>query len=417
MTVNNFVQRCAQTALLCIAIAAPIAAEAGNKKVKEQVVQTVFDAEKRKKTKHKLGARFSYSVYAGTKFTGESNRERDDMVDDRFDEHSIYLGLVGRADLGQGVIAFAHGEAEFKSKSTKLASYGRAAYWTTKEAFVSFDFGQRSRITVGRMRFSDLNKWVADAAVDGIHYGRRNKDSVLEFAAFTGTGNISASYVMGHYGRLKGNVRFGALGLLEKDAADQRLHLAAYANANVTKDTSYALNVGAVFGDVAIGQRTGFGFDVRRVQGFNSRKLNPQLMIGFAMGSEGYVQSGIHSNKTYNRGQAQVHRYGYVFQPDLTNLAVGSLALGIRPSRKLSIDAGLHVYGQVRKSTTAPIARISGATTGDNRFLGAELSLVGAWRPSKKTKIEAGIGHFKPGSAYFDKSSATRIYLRLSANF
>lgn len=141
------------------------------------------------------------------------------------------------------------------------------------------------------------------------------------------------------------------------------------------------------------------------------------MMFGFAAGTEGYRQSGLHSNKTYNRGQTQVHRYGYAFQPDLTNLVVGSFAVGVRPSRKLSVDLGVHAYAQFSKSTTGPSARFHGATTGNSAFLDTEISLAGAWRPSRKTKVEFGVEHFNPGPAYIDQTPATRVYLRMTATF
>lgn len=416
MTSNNLV-RCATTAIFSAAILAPNLGETASKKAKPLTPATVFDAEKRKKTNHEIGRRASYSAYLSTRFQSERNQRRDDGVDDRSDEYALYLGLVGRVDLGRGMIAFGHGELDARSKTTHTRRYDLATRWTTKEAFVSFEVNDAARITVGRMRFSDLNKWVADAAVDGIHYGHKTKDRVTELAAFNGTDDADASYLMAHLGRVNNKIRYGALALVENDGADNRLHVSGYASAFVSQRFSYELNVGAVAGDAANGKRAGVGFDVRGTHKFGFSKLNPQLMFGFAAGSDGYQQSGLQSNKTYNRGQTQVHRYGYAFQPDLTNLAVGSVAVGIRPSRKLSMDLGLHVYGQLSKSSSGPNARLSGATTGMSSFLGTEVSLVGAWRPSKKSKVEFGVGHFNPGPAYVDQSAATRVYLRMSVTF
>ena len=411
------IARCAVTALLSAVLMTPATAEAGAKKAKVLSAHSVFNAEKRKKTRHKIGQRLSYSIYSSVKFQGERNQRRDDRVNDRLEERALYIGFVGRADLGNGVLAFAHGEAEVKSKTTQNRSYGLRASWTTKEAFLSFKLNEDARITVGRMRFSDLNKWVADAAVDGVHYGHKSKNGISEIAAFVGVDDVTSHYLMFHHGRVNGKIRYGALTLLEKDGSEKRLHLSGYAKSSPTKRATYEASVGLVAGDAANSQPSGIGFDLRTTQKLGSYNLNPQLMLGFAAGSKGFRQPTIHSNKTYNAGQAQVHRYGYVFQPDLSNLAVGSFAVGIRPSRKLSVDLGLHTYAQLSKSTTGPIARVSGATTGESSFLGTEISLAGAWRPNKSSKVEFGIGHFNPGPALKDQSSATRVYLRLSASF
>ncbi|WP_335753157.1 alginate export family protein [Sulfitobacter sp.] len=417
MMMNNKVVRYAVATALSVVILTPQMSEAGTKKAKALTAASVFDAEKRKRTKRKAGNRLSYSLYFSSRFQSERNRRRDDDVDDLSEGYAFYLGFVGRLDLGLGMIAFGHGEYDARSKTTHDQTYDLTTRWTTKEAFVSLEVNDEARITVGRMRFSDLNKWVADAAVDGIHFGHKTKSRVTELAAFTGTNKVTSTYLLAHHGRVRNNLRYGALGLIEKDGSDGRVHLAGYTNAVVSQRFSYELNVGLVAGDAANGKNAGIGFDVRTTQKMGSSTLKPQLMFGFAAGSTGYRQSGLHSNKTYNLGQTQVHRYGYVFQPDLTNLAVGSVAVGIRPSRKLSVDLGLHLYGQLSKSTTGPSARLSGATTGNSAFLGHEVSLVGAWRPSKKTKVEFGVGHFKPGPAYVDQSSATRVYARMSVTF
>ncbi|AXI48652.1 hypothetical protein C1J03_23210 [Sulfitobacter sp. SK012] len=417
MMMSNKVVRFATAALISAVFLTPQASEAGTKKAKVLTAASVFNAEKRKRTKHEVGQRLSYSLYSNVRFQSERNRRRDDDVDDRTESYALHVGFVGRVDLGHGIIAFGHGELDYRSKTTRDGTSSLATRWRTKEALVSFEVNDQARLTVGRMRFSDLNKWVADAAVDGVHFGHRTDKRVTELAAVTGVKDPGASYLFAHHGRVKNNLRYGALALIENDGDENRVHLAGYANAAVSQRFSFELNVGAVAGDAANDKSAGIGFDLRTIHKLGSSKLNPQLMAGFAIGSDGYRQSGLHQNKTYNSGQTQVHRYGYVFRPDLTNLAVGSVAVGIRPSRMLSVDLGFHVYGQPTKSTTGPSARLSGATTGSSSFLGTEVSLAGAWRPNKKSKIEFGAGRFTPGPAYVDQSSATRIYMRVSVYF
>ena len=89
----------------------------------------------------------------------------------------------------------------------------------------------------------------------------------------------------------------------------------------------------------------------------------------------------------------------------------------MRPSRKFSLDLNAHAYAQVSASTHAPDARVTGSTNGTSQFVGAEISLVGAWRPSKKAKVEFGLGGFQPGPAYTQRGSAKRIYARFSMYF
>lgn len=406
----------AAIAVVGAAIIAPQMSEAGQKKARPFMASMVFDAEKRKKTKQSIGQRVSYSLYTSLRFQGERNKRRDDNVNDRNEESALYLGFVGRTDLGQGVIAFGHGVLDARFKATQIRSYEMTSRWTTKEAFVSLEVSPNARVTLGRLRFSDLNKWSADAAVDGIHYGHKTADRVTEFAAIKAIDDDPSHYLMAHHGRVNDKISYGALALIENRDEGTLFHLTGYASSVAPQRFSNELNVGVVAGDAANGKSIGFGADLRTLYKFRTSQLNPQIMFGFAAATEGYRQSGLQSNKTYNKGQTQVHRYGYVFQPDLTNLAVGSVAIGLRPSRKFSVDLGLHVYGQLKKSIVGPKARLQGATKGKSAFLGTELSLVGAWRHHKKSKVEFGVGYFNPGPAFVDQSFATRVYMRMTVS-
>jgi len=405
----------ALVSILAVAIAlAPLPADAGSKKDKPLSAPSVFNAEKRKSTRNKWGQRLSYSGYAQFKAQGETNLGRDDAIQDRRDEMALYLGLVGRVDLGRRAIGFAHGQLKWTRKQSHTTDYDPTLQWITKEAFVSFQLSAKQRLTVGRMRFSDLTRWVVDASVDGVHFAHRSPDQVTEVAAFAATGDDEGRFVMVHHGRVLNKLRYGAIALLEDLPNDRRLRVSGYALGQMSKQTSFEANVAATMSDAA---GTGLAFDVRTTHKFGASRLKPQVLLGFAAGTADFRQSGVHSNKTYNGGQTQVHRYGYVFQPDLTNLAVGTVAVGLRPSRNFSVDLGLHVYGQVQKSRSAPVARFSGAMTGDSRFVGTEVSLVGAWRPNKRSKVDFRVGRFKPGRAFADRSDVTRVSIRLTTTF
>lgn len=417
MKIKKLIVHCAMITVLGAAIMAPQISKAGPKKVKPLKASMVFDAEKRKKTKKLIGQRLSYTLYASLRLQDERNRRRDDNIDDQNEEIALYLGFVGRADLGRSMIAFGHGELDARSKFTHIRSYEMTSRWRTKEAFISFKVSPNSRVTFGRLRFSDLNKWSTDVAVDGIHYGHKATDHVIEFAAFKAKDDDASSYLMAHSSRVSDKVRYGVLAIIENHDEGMRLNLAGSANAVVSQRFSYELNVGVVAGDAANAESIGFGADFRTYHEFGKSQLNPQIIFGFAAATEGFRQSGIQSNKTYNKGQTQVHRYGYALQSDLTNLAIGSVAIGIRPSRKFSLDLGLHVYRQFKKSTIGPNARFLGVTTGNSAFLGTEISLVGAWCPNQKNKTEFGVGHFNPGTAFVDQTSVTRVYMRMTVSF
>ena len=267
------------------------------------------------------------------------------------------------------------------------------------------------------MRFSDSDKWVADSFVDGLHFGFKSQTRLLEFAALRGVSEPNASYGFLHVANYDRASQTGGYLIGEKKGSDRRLHPTAYTKRKVNKSFRYSAQFGVVGGDLANAKQVGFGFDTRATFAFSNSDLKPQLMVGLAMGSEGFVQTGLHSNKTYDGGQTQFNRYGFAYQPQLANMTVLSVGAGIRPSRKLSVDLIAHLYAQTSLSNTSPTARVSGSVNGSSSYLGSEISLVGGWRPNKKTKIEFGAGLFKPGPAYNTRSPVKRIYFGISTYF
>lgn len=96
---------------------------------------------------------------------------------------------------------------------------------------------------------------------------------------------------------------------------------------------------------------------------------------------------------------------------------VGTIGFGIRPSRMFSLDIAAHAYGQVAPTTTVADARVRGVTTGRSALLGGEISLVGAWRPTRTSKFEFGLGVFQAGPAYQNQDVAKQAYARFSVYF
>ena len=389
--------------------------DAKTKKV--PVAPALFDIETRKKTKRPLGKSFSYSGYLNGAVLQERNRRRDDDQGDTNGHFSSTLGLAVRAQITPGTVFFAHGAASLKRRWRDGATNATQSKWAWKEAHLSFALAPSTRLTVGRMRFSDANKWAADASVDGAHIGVKRQQTIFEFAAVKGTRKNTSRYMIGHIAYATARRKIGGLAIQETDGPDTRWHLSGYRNKIVTTKFAHQWNVGLVFGDVANNRNAGFGLDWRGVVKLKDGKLKPQLTLGFAYGTPGFQQTGLHSNKTYDGGQMQFHRYGYVYQPNLTNMAVATVSYGIRPSRKFSMDVTAHLYAQPSPSTVWPDARIKGRTTGASGFLGGEISVVGAWRPSKTSKVEFGAAKFLPGPAYEDRSSASRIFARYSIFF
>ena len=400
-------------AIVSMAASLPVAVDA---KPKARKPALLFHIETRKRAKHKPTEWFQYGASASIKALSENNLRRDDGMRDHKRDFGGHVEAWARAQVAPSVVAFGHIQYGSRKIDTHTGSYPFRSDYRVKEALVSFAAGPHSQITVGRMRFSDPAKWIADGAVDGVHFSRLGDTSSWEVAAFRGTKDSRPNFVMAHKTWKTENGRRNLLAMAEHDGGDRRFYLFGHLAHNPSERHRFELNSAIVLGDAANQKSSGIGIDLRGVRKMEGAR-NPQITYGFAAGTTGFRQTGLETNKTYDGGQKQFNRYGYLYRPELTNLAVATLAVGVRPSRKFSMDVGLHAYAQLKPSTTAPSARITGRTTGQSRFVGTEISLVGAWRPSKKSKLQFGVGLFKPGSAYEDRSSFSKTYVQLSIYF
>ncbi|MDQ7087986.1 MAG: alginate export family protein, partial [Acidobacteriota bacterium] len=85
-------------------------------------------------------------------------------------------------------------------------------------------------------------------------------------------------------------------------------------------------------------------------------KMDPTLTVGLASATgddpstadvdESFRQSGLHRNRGHWRGVVSFRYYGEALDPDLQNLSISTLALGLRPATGLSVDLVYHGYRQ-----------------------------------------------------------------------
>ena len=379
--------------------------------------QLAFDASKRKKTKSQITDYLSYSSYASLRYQGERNIHLDDERSDYSDEITGYLGIAVRANLSSRVMTFGHAELDVRNKTTHSISYPSKTNLKVKEALLAVRLTSAQTLSAGRLRLTDTNRSLIDASGDSVHYAFKTTNSAFEAAVFRDVFYDRGTYALLHATRFSKARNRGIYLLTEKNGQDKRLHLAAYLSRKTSSNLRNSLNAAAVIGDAANGETAGFAVDIRAMRTFSDQPGHPQITLGFAAGTKGYRPSGLQSNKTYDGGQTQFNRFGFVFQPELTNMAVATVGLGLRPSRKFSLDLYGHAYSQLSRSTISPDARVVGALTNHSTYLGSELSLVGAWRPSKKTKIEFGRGIYKPGNAFVNKDPVNRFYAGFTKYF
>ena len=376
-----------------------------------------FDLTTRKKTKIVVNDYLSFSGGIGASYLSERNLKLDDQKNDYSNQYKTTFAIVGRAKISTSITAFGHLQFSYKGKDTHKKTYDMKSDIRIKEAFIAYKFTNDVTITLGRLRLSDKNRWVADKAVDGIHFGHRAQDSGFEIVIGKDDDRSNSTYALAHYTRFQKKHTIGVYAIAERTETATVGHLIGYVNNQKNERFTYTANIAGILGDATIGEKNGFGLDFRATQKITRHAFNPQITYGFAIGSKGFRQTGLQSNKTKDGGQILCNRYGFVYQPDLTNLAVVSVGIALRPSRSFSIDLLTYAYAQVSSQATTPSARVKGSTRGRSSFLGTEISLIGAWRPTKKMKVQFGVGVFHAGPAYQNKASTKRFYLHVTRYF
>ncbi len=104
-----------------------------------------------------------------------------------------------------------------------------------------------------------------------------------------------------------------------------------------------------------------------------------------------------------------------MLDPELSNLRILTLGLGMRPTRDGSLDLLWHRYRQDLVSDAIRDSSLDAEPEGENARLGDELDLVFGYRWRDRQRLEVILGRFSPGDAFStdaDAASVARIEWR-----
>ncbi len=184
--------------------------------------------------------------------------------------------------------------------------------------------------------------------------------------------------------------------------------------------TAFDEQVDGTFNAAATTSRrlSGNAFDIGAT-GSLALPLRPSLTVGYARGSSGYRQTGLHENKARFAGVKRWQRYGELLQPELSNLSVATVGTGVRVLDNSSIELVAHRYRQVRAADSLRNARLSADPQGNSRAVGRELNLLLAVRESKRVEFLLKASRFKPGAAFApgERDSARALEFVVTVNF
>lgn len=157
--------------------------------------------------------------------------------------------------------------------------------------------------------------------------------------------------------------------------------------------------------------------------------INPYLTLGYARGtgdkSRGqgrdgaFRQTGLHNNNGKFRGLSRFRYYGEVLRPDLSNLSIATVALGIPIGESRWIETVWHRYRQSVASDEISGSRLDSDPNGISRKLGDEVDVIFSYRSASPWEFELTAGAFRAGSAFGSEQGrvAGLIEIKLDYNF
>lgn len=278
-------------------------------------------------------------------------------------------------------------------------------------------------IQIGRQRFDDERKWLYDEDLDAVRLRYVREVFAVELSA-SRNGVVRTkwggpdererinNYVLQASYAPRGWIELEGYAIVREDRTAERqtpVFLGVRSRGEPVEDLDYWLELGYVGGRDGSKRIRGWGVDLGATYEWQVRS-RPSVTLGFAFGSgdrdpddsrdKSFRQTGLQRNESDFGGSTDFKYYGEILDPELSNLAIFTVGIGLRPSDRWSVDLVYHHFQQHRASTTLRGAAIGAEPSGRRRPLGSELDLiVGVVDILDRIEVKGTLGYFFPGTA------------------
>lgn len=358
--------------------------------------------------------------------------DRDDPKRRSDVEPLLRLGLTYRAN--RHLLGFVETEALIDQRDERGRPSRTDGRLRLNQAYLALDeWIDDSEIRIGRWLYRDEREWLFDESLDGVlaRYDRGK----IEVDALAGRVNLwrrdlfdsgTRGDPVNVYGLLaryeiRKAFEIGAYAVVRHDTAGlagRHRHMGLRAHGRLGNWLHWT-EVGIVRGNDGRQRLNGHGFDIGGVYTVAEQPFRPRLLVGYAYGSgdddpddgvdRRFRQTGMQSNEARLGGLFKRRIYGEAFDPELSNLHIVSLGVGIAPTPRWSIDLVWHGYRQA-KTAEVEHAEIEPRRDSLGRHaLGQELNLVVGHAPSESVIVGAVLGWFRP-SGRFDADRNGRAH-------
>jgi alginate production protein len=162
---------------------------------------------------------------------------------------------------------------------------------------------------------------------------------------------------------------------------------------------------------------------------FTNLPYEPYFIAGYARASgdsdpndgvdNNFRQSSLQGNKVKFGSTQRFRWYGEAFRPELSNMQIWSLGVGLPLSEQSSIDFLYHDYRQVEPSATIRNSRLRTNPDGLHTDLGEEFDLIVSLDEWKHFQFQAVCSVFRAGEAFgkLEGNTTSTIFFNLNYSF
>lgn len=401
----------------------------------------VFDPGAPPKTTIQVAPFLTFGGRVKLKYDLEKNFDLDDARADDLSTLEPELSLAFSFDPNKHFQAFVDFDLSKKFTLEEEGKKKRPTKLELSHAFVFFkEVLEGLSFQIGRQRFRDDREWLYDEKLDAVRAFYRVSDLSLELSVSRKDlvnrdllndeprERINNYVLYGKYALAKKAV-IAAYTFVRDDRSPKRerpVFFGLHLKGEIVDDLDYWVELAHVRGRDGSKKIRGIGLDFGFANQF-PLPLKPSIALGYAFGTgdadpndgvdRSFRQTGLQDNEDKFHGVTRFKYYGELLDPELSNLSIFTGGIGIRPTRKSSIDLVYHYYLQDKASKTIRDAKINAKPTGLSKRLGSEIDLIAGYREIRNVDLKLVLGYFIPDKAFppdADNSFFTHLEFRLS---
>ena len=287
----------------------------------------------------------------------------------------------------------------------------KEAYGYFRGALLGWD------VQVGRARYHEPRRWITNVELDGVRFLRRWNGFSFDLSATTkladgsprdeSTTNLLAQVTRG---TSKRNWGLWTLARDDRDQSDEiARHFGVRAYGEWIPATKLWAEAAWLVGESAGKDVSGWALDVGGT--WSPDLLGPfSLIAGYAFAtgdstplngdSSTFRQTGFHDNKSKLESATSVRYYGELLDPELANLGIATVGLGLRLEKRTTLTLLAYHYTLDQAQDALYGSNLRATPDGVHPEVGWEVDLVLGTKRWSSWQAELVLGMFDPGAAF-----------------